>query len=229
MTTLTRTARLTGLAYLGLAISGMLAFLLIRQQLYVPDDAVATASNLVEQASLARLGVAMDLTVVLTQSLAALWFFKLFRGVDSFAAGAIATFGLVNAVLILIATVFSATALEIALAGSDGTATAQLLYQLSGAAWSLGGLFFGLWLIPMGLLVVRSGWLPRSLGQLLMGGGVGYVLSTFVSYVFADADLVAGLLTVPATIGELWIVGYLILFGVREHARPDRESARVTT
>jgi hypothetical protein len=73
--------------------------------------------------------------------------------------------------------------------------------------------------------VVRSLWQPRSLGQLLMVGGVGYILSTFVSYVFANADLVAGLLTVPATSGELWMVGYLILFGVRDHARPERQSA----
>ncbi len=50
-----------------------------------------------------------------------------------------------------------------------------------------------------------------------MVGGAGYVLSTFVSYTFTNAGLVAGLLTVPATIGELWIVGYLIVFGVREH------------
>ena len=62
-----------------------------------------------------------------------------------------------------------------------------------------------------------------------MVGGVGYLVSTFVSYVFPNADLVAGLLTVPATIGEIWIIGYLIIFGVREHARPDRGSARVAT
>ena len=44
---------------------------------------------------------------------------------------------------------------------------------------------------------------------------------------FANAALVAGLLTVPATVGELWIVGYLILFGVRAqaHAMPERDSA----
>ena len=88
-------------------------------------------------------------------------------------------------------------------------------------------MLFGLWLIPMGWLVVRSRWLPHLLGQILMVGGVGYVLSTFASYVFANADLVVGLLTVPSIIGEFWIIGYLIVFGVREHARPDRESARV--
>jgi hypothetical protein len=77
----------------------------------------------------------------------------------------------------------------------------------------------------MGWLVVRSRWLPRWLGLVLMVGGVGYVLSTLVAYVFADAGLVSGLLTVPATVGELWIVGYLILFGVRDHARSERQTA----
>ena len=65
----------------------------------------------------------------------------------------------------------------------------------------------------MGWLVVRSRWLPKLLGQVLLAGGVGYMLSTFVSYVFANAGVVAGLLIVPATIGELWIVGYLTLSG----------------
>ena len=44
MTTRTRTARLTGLAYLGLAVSGMLSFLLIRQMLFAPDDAGETSA-----------------------------------------------------------------------------------------------------------------------------------------------------------------------------------------
>ena len=76
----------------------------------------------------------------------------------------------------------------------------------------------------MGWLVVRSGWMPRLLGQLLMAGGAGYVLSTFVSYVFANADLAVALLTVPATIGELWMVGYLVIFGVREHPHPEQSA-----
>ena len=221
---LTGTARTTGLLYLGLAVTGALGFQLVRGQLYVADDAGATLSNLVEHTSMARLGIVLELGIVLTQALAAVWFYRLFRSVDSFAAGLVAVFGMVNAVAILGSAALLATALDVAddtsLAVSGGAAaTVQLLYVISGHLWGVGGLFFGLWLIPMGWLVVRSRWLPRSLGQLLMVGGVGYVLSTFVSYVFANADLMAGLLTVPATIGELWIVGYLVVFGVREHAR----------
>jgi hypothetical protein len=218
---LTRTARTTGLLYAGLAVTGALGFLFVRGQLYVADDPGGTLSNLVEHTAMVRLGIVLELGIVLTQALAAVWFYRLFRNVDSFAAGLVAVFGMVNAVAILGSAAVLAAALDVAedpsLAVPGGAAaTVQLLYVISGHLWGVGGLFFGLWLIPMGWLVVRSRWLPRSLGLLLMVGGVGYVLSTFVSYVFADADLVAGLLTVPATVGEVWIVGYLILFGVRD-------------
>jgi uncharacterized protein DUF4386 len=230
---LTGTARTTGLLYLGLAVTGALGFQFVRGQLYVADDPGGTLSNLVEQTSMARLGIVLELAIVLTQALAAVWFYRLFRSIDSFGAGLVAAFGLVNAMAILSSAAMLATALDVAddssLAASGGAAaTVQLLYVISGHLWGVGGLFFGLWLIPMGWLVVQSRWLPRVLGQLLMVGGVGYVLSTFVSYVFANAGLAAALLIVPATIGELWIVGYLIVFGVREHAGPARASARVT-
>ena len=81
------TARTTGLLYLGLAITGVLGFQLVRGQLYVADDPGGTLSNLVEHASMARLGIVLELGIVLTQALTAVWFFRLFRRVDSFAAG----------------------------------------------------------------------------------------------------------------------------------------------
>jgi hypothetical protein len=210
----------TGLLYLGLALTGLVGFLLIRNQLFVADDPQATLANLVEHESLARFGIVVELGVVLTQALVAVWFYRLFRSVDSFAAASIAAFGLINAVAILGSAAALATALDVSndasltLAGG-AAATAQLLYVISGHLWLTGGIFFGLWLIPMGSLVLRSGWLPRPLGWTLIVGGVGYVASTFASYVFPDAGTLASALTVPATVGELWIVGYLIIRGVR--------------
>ncbi len=226
------TARTTGLLYLGLAVTGALGYQIVRGQLYVTDNAGATLANLVEHTATARLGIVLELSIVLTQALTAVWFYRLFRTVDSFSAGLIAAFGMVNAVAILGSAALLATALDVAddksLAVTGGAAaTAQLMYVISGHLWGAGGLFFGLWLIPMGWLVVRSRWMPPLLGQLLMAGGAGYVLSTFVSYVFANADLAVALLTVPATIGELWIVGYLIIFGVRDHPRPLQQGTRV--
>lgn len=221
MTKPVTTARWTGVFYLGLALAGFVGFLFVRNELVVADDAAATLANLVDSTSLAKLGIGADLTVVLTQALAAVWFYRLFRDDDSFAAGSIAAFGLVNATAILVATAFSATALIVAgdaslAAGGDQAATVQGLYQLNGALWDIGGLFFGLWLIPMGFVALRSRRMPAALGWILMVGGVAYVINTYLLQVTPDAPgWIEGILVGLATIGEFWMIGYLLVFGVR--------------
>jgi len=223
-----RTARFAGLTYLGLAIAGLVGFVLIRSQLFEPGDAAATAANLVAHEGLARLGIVADLSIVVTQALAALYFYKLFRGVNSFAAGSLAAFGFVSSVVILVATAFSATALEVVI--RDGAAaaanTSLLLYDLNDAAWSVGALFLGLWLIPMGWLALRSGVMPRLLGWILIAGGVGYTLSPYVAFLSPSASTLADALTVPASVGEFWMIGYLLFRGVDPDAPgPEASSA----
>ena len=225
---LIRTARTTGLLYLGLAITGLLGYMLIRNQLFVAGDPAATLANLTQHEFLARLGIVMEMGVVITQALVALWFYRLFARVNAFAAGSIAAFGLVNAVAILGSAALLATALDVSqdasLAMSGGVAaTSQLLYVVSGHLWTVGGIFFGLWLIPMGWLARRSGWMPSVLGWILMVGGVGYVLDALLSYLLPNAGPMLDLVTLPATVGELWMVGYLCLLGVRR-TRNVRES-----
>jgi hypothetical protein len=214
------TARVTGLLYLGLALTGLLGFLTIRPRIFDPDDAASTLAHLVEHEWLARAGIALELGVVLTQALVALWFHRLFRSVDALQAGAIAAFGLVNAGAILGSAALLASALQVALdpaadPAGDPAGDAQLLYVVGDNLWGVSALFFGLWLIPMGLCVLRSGWMPRPLGRLLVAGGVGYVLSAFARYLLPDASAVADLLAVPASVGEFWMVGYLLVRGVR--------------
>lgn len=217
MTAPIRTARTTGLLYLGLAITGMFGFLVIRPQLFAADDPGATLANLVQHEALARTGIALELLVVLTQALVAVWFYRLFRSADPVNAGSIAAFGLVNAVAILGSAAMLATAVELAPAG-DAAATVQLLYLIAGNLWNAGALFFGLWLIPMGRCVLRSGWMPRGLGWTLIAGGIGYVLSTFAKYLVPDVPLVADALVLPSMVGEFWMIGYLLVRGVRRAA-----------
>ena len=216
---LIRTARTTGLFYLGLAVTGALGFLVIRSQLFAAGDPAATLAHLVDNQSLARAGIAMELLIVLTQALAAIWFYRLFRTADPLAASGIAAFGLVNAVTVLVSAALLATAVEIARDPiGDAATTVQLLYLVSGNLWGVGALFFGLWLIPMGACVLRSGWMPRPLGWVLVSGGIGYLLSAFVRYLAPEAQVVADALAYPATVGEFWIVIYLLAIGVRRRA-----------
>jgi hypothetical protein len=229
MPALIRTARTTGLLYLGLAVSGALGFLIVRPRLFAVGDPAATLTNLVDNESLARAGVALELLIVLTQALTALWFYRLFRTADPAGAIGIAAFGLVNAVAILVSAALLATALEVALDPiGEAAPTVQLLYLVGGDLWGVGALFFGLWLIPMGSCVLRSGWMPRALGWLLVGGGVGYILSAFVPYLAPDASGVGAALTLPATVGEFWMIIYLLARGIRrrglEGGRTDADA-----
>ncbi|MEU7820185.1 DUF4386 domain-containing protein [Catellatospora sp. NPDC049133] len=225
MHTLTRTARLTGLFYLGNAITGVLGFLVVRQQLFAAGDPDATLANLVAHESLARAGIALELGMVVMQTLAAVWFHRLFRTADSLAAFGIAAFGLVNAVVGLVSAALLATAVQVAVDPvGDAAANVQVLYLVSDGLWGVGALFFGLWLIPMGWCVLRSGWMPRALGWILVGGGVGYMVSAFIRYLAPEAPAVAEALAYPASIGEFWMVGYLLILGVRRHALNEAPS-----
>jgi len=217
MQNLKKTARAAGLWYLGLAVSGLIGFLFVRAELFVDGDAAATAANLVEREGLARLGVAAEIAIVGTQALAALYFFRLFRSVDLFAATSLLAFAFMNSVAIMASAAFIATGLDVALdAGS--TETVQLMYTLSENAWGVGNLFFGLWLIPMGVLAWRSGFMPRALGWILIAGGAGYVAAAFTTYLLPDATALTEYLPFFATIGEFWIIAYLLIFGVRTSA-----------
>lgn len=217
-----RTARTTGLLYLMLAVVAVPGFLIIRPMLFDPDSPAATLANLLENETLARLGIGLELALVAAQALCALWFFRLFRHIDSFAAGSLAAFGLINAIAILASAACLGGALDIALmpTATDAAGGAQLLYVLGGSFWEVGALFFGLWLIPMGVLALRSG-MPRALGWILVAGGVGYILDGFVTYLAPAAESVTALLLIPATVGEFWMIGWLLWHSFRTHPVAD--------
>ena len=216
-----RTARATGLWYLALAIAGLVGFLLIRPRIFVEGDPAATLTNLIERVGLARAGLVFEMMVVVTQALAAVWFYKLFRPSNSTAAWALAVFGMANALVILMSAGFLATALTVSsdfglAPGGDAAATVQLMYELSSTSCGVGSLFFGLWLVPMGYIASSSGLMPKWLGRILIFGGVCYVLSAFVKYGVTDAPVWVGeALPIPATVGEFWMIGYLLLKGIR--------------
>ena len=98
----------------------------------------------------------------------------------------------------------------------------QVFDQLIKHSWGVGSLFFGLWLIPMGYIVVSSQRMPVWLGRVLIIGGAGYILSAFINYMGIKGVWV-DFLTIPATIGEFWMIIYLLAFGIRPS--PNSESA----
>ncbi len=201
--------RITGILYLGLALTGLFVFVFARSNIYVDGNTLATSTNLLEKESLARLGIATELALVIFQALVAVWFYKLFKKVNGFSSGLIAVFGIINAIAILISSAMWLSALYASLAGNQAVLAYNLL-NLHESIWLVSGIFFGLWLIPMGYLTYKSG-MPKSLGWILILGGIGYIISTFILVLLPNLKTVTETLPMLATIGEFWIIGYLLI------------------
>ena len=212
-----RTARIAGIWYLLLGISGILGFMVFHSQIFVADPQ-QTLKNLVDLESTARIRILLEFVVVTSQALAAVYFYKLFKGINDWAAWTLGIWGTVNSVAIMVSAMAMATALSMANSTlhtlEEQVLLVHLMQTVSSHAWSVGGLFFGLWLLPMGYIVIRSKRMPIWLGRVVIIGGIGYLVNTLIYYMGIDFEYNT-LLVIPATIGEFWMIGYLLIFGIR--------------
>jgi len=209
-------ARTAGIWYLIMAISGVLGFMIVHPQVYTADPQ-QTVTNLVEGESLARLRLLLEFAIIVSQALTAVWFFRLFRNINEWAAWSTGIWGTVNAIVILISAISMGAAINMVLSSQtmeDKMVLIDLLTNLISNAWRVGGLFFGLWLIPLGYIITSSRRMPVWLGRTLIIGGIGYLVSTVIKYAGISGSWV-GTLTIPATVGEFWMIGYLLIFGIR--------------
>jgi len=199
-----------------MAISGILGFMIVHSQVYNADPQ-QTVENLVEGEGLARLRLLLEFMIVISQALTAVWFYRLFRNINEWAAWATGIWGTVNGMIILVSAISMGAAINIALSSQvieDKVVLIDLLNNLISNSWRIGGLFFGLWLIPLGYIVTSSGRMPVWLGRTLIIGGIGYLVSTFLKYAGMSGSWL-GTLTIPATLGEFWMIGYLLIYGIR--------------
>ncbi|NMM50827.1 DUF4386 domain-containing protein [Marinigracilibium pacificum] len=214
---LVKTARITGTWYLALAITGILGFLIFHSQVFDANDPQKTLENLINNVSIARTRLLFEFAIIVSQALAAAWFYKLFKNINEWAAWSTGVWGLVNSVAIMISAISMAAAIDIANSSYtmvDKVIIIDLLSSLVTNAWGIGGLFFGLWLIPMGYIITSSKRMPVWLGRTLIIGGIGYLASVITNYSGIESSYLK-FLTVPATIGEFWMIGYLLIFGIR--------------
>ena len=177
---LIKTARVTGIWYLLLAITGVFGFMVFNSQVYSPD-ANETLNNLIENQSTARIRLLFEFGIIISQALTAIWFYRLFKGINDWAALATAIWGTVNSSIILISAISMGVAIKLSSSNliADNLIIIETLQAIIANAWLIGGLFFGLWLLPFGYIITSSKRMPVWLGRILILGGFGYIISTF--------------------------------------------------
>lgn len=214
-----KTARFAGLLYLILAICGGFAEFAVRQAMIVTGDAAATVSNIQASPGLFRLGVFAELVGQVVFVLLVLALYRLLQSVDRNQAVLMVALVLV-AVTITSLNMLNQFAALLLLNGSGylgvfdaSQVQALVLYflELHKAGYLIAQVFFGLWLLPLGYLVYKSGFMPKLIGILLVVAGVGYVVDVAAFFLVPDFTLVLSEFTF---IGELALMLWLLVRGV---------------
>jgi len=170
MTSEMRRARTAGLLYLIVAVCGGFSELYVRSSVKVAGDAAATADNIAASATLFRIGALTDLVNLVCFLVLALVLYGLLKPVSASAAQAMLVFNAVSVAVMTANMVNHLAALQAATSQDD--ALAVLFLDLHVQGYLVAGTFFGLWLLPLGYLLFRSGYAPRAPGALVMVGSL---------------------------------------------------------
>src|SRR5215469_14019909 len=214
-------ARIAGLLYLLASIAAVFAWVYVTGKLFVRDDATATANNIRAFETLFRMGIASELIGSIIFIFVVLALYRLFKPVSEKQAMAMAILLLISTPISLLAVLGEVAALILA-GGANFLTTfdqhqldslSYLFFRLHGQALVVAQIFWGLWLFPFGVLVIRSGFIPRFIGYLLFIAGVGYLLDSFASIVLPQYAHSISRFAMLLTLGELSIIFWLLIWG----------------
>ena len=184
-----KTARIAGLLYLVNGVTGFFSIIYIPSKLIVSGNAAATANNILASQRLFRVGIVSEL-VCAAEFIFLVWvLYRLLGTVNKTHASLMVILALV-AVPIMFLNVLNEIAALALFHGADFLsvfdkprldAMAMLFLNLHSEGFGVAGIFWGLWLFPFGILVFRSGFLPRILGVLLIAACFGYLTDSLTS------------------------------------------------
>ncbi len=219
-----KTARIAGVLYLLNGIFSGFAFAYVIGKVYVAGNAAATAANVVAYSGLVRIGVAADLFQATIWVFLAMTLYLLLKHVNKSAASTMVVLVAVGAAIVCLNDVFQFESLRIAtdnayaaaFGNAGSNALMLLLLDIHHYGFLIAQIFFGLWLVPLGYLAYKSGMFPKALGVALIAGGACYLLGMLAVFLIPDlGEKINTFITIPSAIAEIWMLGYLLVIGVR--------------
>ena len=228
-----RDARIAGWLYFLFAAPGPFCLLYVPNQIMVHGNAAATAANLLTHEMLLRTGVVVWLLAMALWIVMALALYRLFSGVSKQLASLLVILVAVSAGIAFLNELNSLGAILVlrgnefanTLTQTQREAAAMLFLRLHGQGNAVNEMLWGLWLLPFGLLIMRSQFIQRLLGVWLLVDGFAWVGICMVALLAPSYNDLAFKAAQPAVFAELAVMLWLITIGVRapeseRHAMP---------
>jgi hypothetical protein len=233
MTSTTAKARLAGALYVVTSIPAWYSLMYVPSVIMVRGDAAATARNIETYQVIYRLGILGELASQIGFVFLVLVLYDLFRDVDRKYARLMVTLVAIS-VAFEFANCLNLVAPLILLGGASYLsaftaaqldALALVFLRLRATGLGIISLIWGLWLLPFGILVYKSGFFPKALGVMLViscsayvADGVSIIMSKTPLHVVSTASLAIG------GLGELAIVAWMLFIGAKAPALTEQSA-----
>ncbi|MHC1787448.1 MAG: DUF4386 domain-containing protein [Christensenellales bacterium] len=230
-----KTARLAGFLWLLMIIFGLFAQVGVREGLIVAGDAAATAANITADPLRFRIGFVSDLVMLVCYLLTPLVFYRLLSGVSKPLATLSVIFAMVGTAIGMLGLLCEFAALQVlsnasylgAFPAGQLQAQMMLLLDLNDHAYMIGHIFFALWVLPLGLLIYRSRFLPRVFGVLFLLETLTGLLAVLVHFLSPSPELETNLMCLGAA-AEISFTLWLLVRGIHQAPAPALSPAPVT-
>ena len=225
MDTKKKNARIAGLLYLLMGITGAFGIMYVPANIIVVGDATATANNIAESELLFRLSMISNLISQAIFVFLVLSLNRLLKEVNPKYAKLMVSFVTVS-VPISFLNILNLVAADILVSGADYlsvfdtnqlNAFALLFLNLYEHGIYIVGIFWGLWLYPFGMLIIKSIFIPKIIGIFLVIGCFAYLTDSFISLMYPEyKEIVSLIIMLPLALGEFSIIFWLLIKGVRK-------------
>ena len=220
-------SRGAGFGYLIIFITGIFSNFFVIENLIIPGNAVATANNIIGNDFLFRIGILSFIIMVLFDVLLAWALYVILIPVNKNLSLLSGWLRLINSAIFAIAIYNLFSVLQI-LSGAEymkvfetGQLYAQMMLLLNtfNNTWLIGLVFFGFHLFILGYLIVKSGYISKTIGVLLIIAGFGYLIDSFANFLLPNyndyKNIFLMIVVIPGVIGELSFTFWLLFKGAK--------------
>ncbi|MBS1731545.1 MAG: DUF4386 domain-containing protein [Bacteroidetes bacterium] len=220
-------ARITGLIYLGVVLTGIFTLMYMPSKLFGADTASLTYQQIASSQLLLRLGILSGLLCYTFFLFLPLALYKLLKQVNENYAKLMVLLALLSVPVYFlnVQNLFSILSVIINGQSKFGLSVEQAHSQVMlyidqyNNGMRLVHIFSGLWLFPFGYLVYQSGILPKVLGVFLILGCFGYLINFVGNTLFSNYSQfgISSIINLPASIGEIGTCLWLLIRGAKNY------------